>query len=112
MCPDGVDITTHDRAGQRRVAIRQRVVERRAQQFLDRIARFLAQRKRPVLLEEGAARERLRGAAMRERSLVERALLPIEVRLRRRKLAEKKVAIVLFGFPPNAGAAGTAGAGS
>ncbi|MCM2562058.1 magnesium chelatase subunit H [Lutimaribacter sp. EGI FJ00015] len=28
--------------------------------------------------------------------------------LRRRKLAEKKVAIVLFGFPPNAGAVGTA----
>ncbi|MGK7755806.1 MULTISPECIES: magnesium chelatase subunit H [unclassified Roseovarius] len=30
------------------------------------------------------------------------------IRLRRRKLAEKKVAIVLFGFPPNAGAVGTA----
>ncbi|MFD1509901.1 magnesium chelatase subunit H [Lacimonas salitolerans] len=29
-------------------------------------------------------------------------------RLRRRKIAEKKVAIVLFGFPPNAGAVGTA----
>ncbi len=29
-------------------------------------------------------------------------------RLRRRKNAEKKVGIVLFGFPPNAGAAGTA----
>ena len=30
------------------------------------------------------------------------------VRLRRRELAEKKVAIVLYGFPPNAGAVGTA----
>ncbi|MBJ6370089.1 magnesium chelatase subunit H [Sedimentitalea arenosa] len=30
------------------------------------------------------------------------------VRLRQRALAEKKVAIVLFGFPPNAGATGTA----
>ncbi|XDA98916.1 magnesium chelatase subunit H [Sulfitobacter sp. LCG007] len=30
------------------------------------------------------------------------------VRLRRRSIAEKKVGIVLFGFPPNAGAAGTA----
>ena len=29
-------------------------------------------------------------------------------RLRRRKVAEKKIAIVLFGFPPNAGAVGTA----
>lgn len=30
------------------------------------------------------------------------------IRLRCRKMAEKKVAIVLFGFPPNAGAVGTA----
>ncbi|MEM6375845.1 MAG: cobaltochelatase subunit CobN, partial [Pseudomonadota bacterium] len=30
------------------------------------------------------------------------------IRLRRSKISERKVAIVLFGFPPNAGAAGTA----
>ncbi|MBL3704336.1 magnesium chelatase subunit H [Sulfitobacter sp. BDSS02] len=39
-------------------------------------------------------------------SLVEKTLRM--VRLRQRELSKKKVGIVLFGFPPNAGAAGTA----
>ena len=47
-------------------------------------------------------------APCRERidSLAEKALRL--TRLRRREMAQKKIAIVLFGFPPNAGAVGTA----
>ncbi|MEL6282308.1 MAG: magnesium chelatase subunit H [Pseudomonadota bacterium] len=63
---------------------------------------------------DGCARRCAATSAAREMSAcperVERLVGRVEklARLRRSKVAERKVAVVLYGFPPNAGAAGTA----